>query len=262
MSFTFGTPVLAAGIRELLFVVVMVFSFIAWVIRQVQGTNQQLPPPVQRPGRRREEQRDDEIDSFLEQVNRNQTPARSSRPEAARNQPAATRNKPAAPAPAVARPTPAKQRQPSRQLAEGLPSAALPSTASARPTDTPVAARSAPSNQGMAPPLQPQSKPVQLSDRNPKEALSLGKSLAQQSPVVASPAAAVPTNLGSFRAAVPAIAAQTPAQLARVASPEAATNATFLAQTNNLRQALRNPQMIKQAIIVQEVLGRPKCLRK
>jgi hypothetical protein len=261
MNFTIGTPVLAAGVQELLFVVVMIISFIAWVIRQVQGTNQQLPPPVQRPGRRREEQRDDEIDSFLEQVNRNQAPARSSRPETSRNQPAVTRNKPATSASAVTPPTPAKQRQPTRQLAEGLPSAALPSTASPRQHDVPMSARNVPTNQGMAPP-QSQSKPVQLSDRNVKEPQNLGKSLAQQSPAIPTATAAVPTNLGSFRAAVPAIAAQTPAQLAGAASPEAATNATFLARTNNLRQALRNPQMIKQAIIVQEILGRPKCLRK
>jgi hypothetical protein len=237
----------------------MIISFIAWIIRQVQGTNQQLPPPVQRPGRRREEQRDDEIDSFLEQVNRNQAPARSSRPEASRNQQTATRNKQAAPA--TPAPTPAKQRQPTRQLAEGLPSAALPSTA-ARQADVPMAGRNAPSNQGMAPPLQSQSKPGQSGDRNVKEPQNLGKSLTQQSPTAPASPVAAPVNLGSFRAAAPAIAAQTPAQLAGVGSPEAATNATFLARTNNLRQALRNPQMIKQAIIVQEILGRPKCLRK
>ncbi|MDB5387249.1 MAG: hypothetical protein JWM11_2895 [Planctomycetaceae bacterium] len=250
MIFNFGPPVLAAFIQEFLTLAVIVISVIAWIIRTVQGNSQQLPPPVQRPGRRRDERGDDEIDSFLEQVNRSQSPARSNRPEGSRNQPPATRSNSAKQPPATPQPTPAKQRQPTRQLSEGLPS---------RQPEAATAARNAPPSQGMS-----QRSQEQSNARNAKEPQKdLGKSLSQQTqPTPPATVASAPTNLGSFRASLPIQASQTPAQRAGAASPEAATTASFLARTNNLRQALRNPQMISQAIVVQEILSRPKSLRK
>ena len=55
LSITFGPPVFGAGIQELIALVFVLVSVIGWIIRQVQGNNQQMPPPVQRPGKRREE---------------------------------------------------------------------------------------------------------------------------------------------------------------------------------------------------------------
>jgi hypothetical protein len=243
---------LAAFIQDFFGIAVVVISVIAYLIRLFQGNNQQLPPPVQRPGRRRDERGDDEIDSFLEQVNRTQAPGRNSGPEGARNKTAArqNQNKP----PAVPPPTPAKQRQPTRQLAAGLPSA--PGT---RPSDAPLAAaRNSTSNPGMS-----QRTPAQSNDKNAKEPQKdLGKTLSQQSAPLSSGTASVPTNLGSFRAAMAPPIPQSPGHQVGAPSPEAAATASFLARTNNLRQALRNPQMISQAIIVQEILSRPKSLRK
>lgn len=257
MTYSFGPPVLAANIQEFITGAVIIISFLAWIIRTVQGNSQQLPPPVQRPGRRRDERADDEIDSFLEQVNRTQKPVRSAQSEGSRNQTPSTRSN--SKTPAVTPPTPAKQRQPTRQLSEGLPSAP-----SSRQSDAPLVARNSPPSQGMAQRSQEAHRlQEQSGGRNSRDSQrDLGKSLVQQGPAVSNTTPAAPTNLGSFRAAIAPVASQTPAQRAGAASPEAATTASFLARTNNLRQALRNPQMISQAIVVQEILSRPKSLRK
>jgi len=274
-----GPPMLAA-IGEFFTIVIVVISVITWIIRAIQGNNQQLPPPVQRPGRRREE-RDDEIDSFLEQVNRTQQPDRAARaPEArpgesrstgsqsrdSRNQTQGNRSRKSTTPPP---PTPAKQRQPSRPLSESFPAP----PGSGRPSESGNSRR--PNGQGsnsqggdLGHGMEQHVKDY-MGERMVNSAqkdLGLGPSLSQpaQSPGArqSQPQNIAPTNLGTFRAPPPIPAAQTPAQRAGADSPEAATTARVLARTDNLRQALRNPQMITQAIIVQEILNRPKSLRK
>ena len=244
-------PTLAAGIGDLIWVVVVIVSVITWIIRTVQGTNQQLPPPVQRPGRRREE-RDDEIDSFLEQVNRTQPPNRPARPAESRNQAPATRSKSA-----TVPPTPAKQRQPARQLSEPLQSSQSARLAS----DQNAARRTNVTTQDLGTGMQ-QHLNEYMGERVAKEARrDMGPGLLQPAqPKSGGQSAGLskPSNSRSDQG--------TPI-LASMPNPEDADSNSAKAaraqvRTDLLLHALRNPQMIKQSIVVQEILGRPKSLRK
>lgn len=125
MSGNLMVPLFGVGPQEVFALIFVLVSVIGWIIRQVQGTSQQMPPPVQRPGRRREERVNDELDSFLQQVNPGQgarpqgpsSPVAASRPKAPGNRAAAAvSQKPAAKPPLV---PPAAR--PSRRIREETP---------------------------------------------------------------------------------------------------------------------------------------------
>ena len=262
MSSLIAPPVFAL-VGEFFTIVVVMISVITWIIRAIQGTNQQLPPPVQRPGRRREG-RDDEIDSFLEQVNR---PQNQNRTAESRNQVPATRSRTTPPL----GPTPAKPRQQARPLAETLNSGTRTPDANRRPNSNTLSSSSPVGSQGMGSQeigqgLQQHVKDY-MGERMGREAQKdLGPTLAQKTQAAAdgerSGQGSSPTNNRSnLRSEVSPPAAVGPS--ATAAQTVAAALSTGTPQrTENLRQLLRSPQMISQAIIVQEVLRRPKSLRK
>ncbi len=236
MNHSFGPPVFGAGIQELIALVFVLVSVIGWVIRQVQGNNQQMPPPVQRPGKRREERVNDEIDNFLQQAKRNQEPNKP--PEVARPQ-------------VANRPKPPGNRGPApqRQAAKPPQPAPAPVQESRRIRDE-NPARPAGSNLGAS---LNQHVREHMAERIVKEAQrDVGQDIKDS----------VQKHMGSVSR--PAYGSTNPTRVTTeelFAANAAPAVGTCCVRAEKLKMLLRNPESIRQAIIIQEVMNRPKCLR-
>lgn len=238
MNIDFGPPVFGL-VNEILALIFIMVSVIGWIIRTVQGTNQQMPPPVQRPGRRREERANDEIDTFLQQMNRNQDPQKS--PAAARQsgnrpRPPGNRNQ----TPVSQRPA-AKQQQPPPEPAS---SRRIREEGASRPL--------AGSNLG--------------SDVAQHVRERMGEHLAKdaQRDVGQDVKDSVQKHLGAGSRQVAGSGTPTRAtteELFGAKGTGTAADGCCTTRAETLKQMLRNPNSIRQAIIIQEVLNRPKCLR-
>lgn len=236
---SFGPPVFGL-VQELIALVFVLVSVIGWIIRQVQGNNQQMPPPVQRPGRRRDERVNDEIDSFLQQINRNPDqpkPAEQPRP-ANRPKPPGNRNQAAASQRPAARP-------PQQQ----------PAPAQSRRVREENAERSLAASAGLGGSLT-QHVREHMAERVAKEAQrDVGQDVKESVQKHMGPM--VRTSQGSTNPA-----RVTTEELFAVKGPGPSMDGCCTGpRAENLKKMLRNPESIRQAIIIQEILNRPKCLR-
>lgn len=261
MNLNVGMPVLAAGIQELLGVVLVIIWVIGWLIRTVQANSQQLPAPVNRPGRRREERVEDEIDSFLQQVNRN-APNRSNVPESESARPAKPPRNPPRPKPHGSTPTPVISQRPRQAMAH---------QASAPPQG--AAAASAAALQSK-PPSGNRRDGKAVNQRQP--APNIGQGVAEhlqqymaervaktsQEDVGRGVKESVQSHLGVYTGS-----AGTPnltSGAGDFGSPPSATTGNCrpvvsgTARAAEVRCCLLSPQSVRQAIIVQEILKRRK----
>lgn len=236
---TFGPPVFGL-VQELIALVFVLVSVIGWIIRQVQGNNQQMPPPVQRPGRRRDERVNDEIDNFLQQINRNpdqQKPAEQARP-ANRPKPPGNRNQGAV-----------------SQRASAKPPQQPPAPAQSRRVREENAERPLAASAGLGSSLT-QHVREHMAERVVKEAQrDVGQDVKDS----------VQKHMASMGRSV-----QGSSSPARVSTEElfagkgpgpSQGGCCTGARAEGLKKMLRNPESIRQAVIIQEILNRPKCLR-
>ena len=237
-------PPLAVNVQEILALIFVLVSIIGWVIKQVQGNNQQLPPPVQRPGRRREDRSADEIDAFLEQVNRN--------PEQKRQPPAA-------------RP-PGGNRQ--RQAGSGAPPAANAKGAGSANQGQPARQRQ---QARVTPPQPPPQRSAQGSGgtgggvaQHVREHLSEHVAQDAQRDVGQGIKDSVAHNMGTGLVAAPSSGTNVRQTASQLFATKKSTSEECCgtARAESLRLMLCSPQNIRQAIIIQEILTRPKCLRQ
>lgn len=237
MNLSFGQPLFAVGPQEVIALIFVLVSVIGWIIRQVQGTNQQMPPPVQRPGRRREERASDEIDNFLQQVNRASEPNKP--PAVPRPTTAANRPKP----PGNRGPATATQRQP----AKPQPAAPVQESRRIREEDP---ARPAGSTLGSS---LNQHVREHMAERIVKEAQrDVGQDIKDS----------VQKHMGNISRPAPGTSSPGRVTTAALFSGNTApADPGCCARADNLKKMLRNPESIRQAIIIQEVMNRPKCLR-
>lgn len=243
MSHSFE-PLFSAGFSELMALIFVMVSVIGWVIKQAQGNNQQLPPPVQRPGKRREERNADELDSFLQQVNRQ--PEQRQPNQAGRGNPNRSRQQGSGgqagvsqrpPAKTVQRQQPAAQTQPPRRLVDD--------SASRRE----AAAQGASGSGSVA-----QHVRQHMAERIGEEAKrDVGQGIKDS----------VLHNMGTGLVAP----AETGTSVRKTATqlfakePATAEQCCAANRMESLRKMLGNPESIRQAIVIQEILNRPKCLR-
>lgn len=243
MSHSFE-PLFSAGFSELMALVFVMVSVIGWIIKQAQGNNQQLPPPVQRPGKRREERNADELDSFLQQLNRQSEPRQAnqsgrgnpnrSRPPGASGQTAGSQ-RPAART--VQRQQPAAPSQPARRLVED-------SVARRE-----AAAQGASGSGGVA-----QHVREHMAERIGEEAKrDVGQGIKDS----------VLQNMGTglLAPAETGTSARKTAKQLFAKEPSSAAECCAANRMESLRKMLGNPDSIRQAIVIQEILNRPKCLR-
>lgn len=234
-----GTPVLGkVGVQELIALVFVLVSVISYIIRTVQGNNQRMPPPVQRPGRRRDERVNDEIENFLQNVSRSSETKRS--PEPGRSE----ENRPRPPGNRQSAPT--SQRPPAKPAAEAPGSRRIRPEAATRP---PVAS----SDLGGS---LKQHVREHMAERVVKEAQrDVGQSVSES----------VQQHMGtSGRTLAGGSSPQrvTTAELfAGKTAEQAAAACCEATRAEGLKKMLRSPDSMRQAIIIQEVLNRPKCLR-
>lgn len=239
MTDTFGPPVFGL-VQELIALVFVLVSVIGWIIRQVQGNQQQMPPPVQRPGRRRDERVNDEIDNFLQQINRNpdqQKPAEQARP-ANRPKPPGNRNQGAA----SQRPTAKPQQQ-------------QPAPAQSRRVREENAERPLAASTGLGSTLAQHVRET-MGERVVKEAQrDVGQDVKDS----------VQKHMGTMARTVQG--SSSPArvsteELFAVQGPGPSMDGCCTGpRAESLKKMLRNPESIRQAVIIQEILNRPKCLR-
>ncbi|MDB5339345.1 MAG: hypothetical protein JWN70_4964 [Planctomycetaceae bacterium] len=243
MSHSFD-PLFSAGFSELMALIFVMVSVIGWIIKQAQGNNQQLPPPVQRPGKRREERNADELDSFLQQVNRQpeqRQPNQSGRGNPNRSRPPGSSGQSAASqrpaAKTVQRQQPATPAQPPRRLVED--------SASRRE----AAAQGASGSGGVA-----QHVREHMSERIGDEAKrDVGQGIKDSVLHNMGTGLLAPVETGtSVRKTATQLFAKEPASAAECCSA---------IRMESLRKMLGNPESIRQAIVIQEILNRPKCLR-
>lgn len=248
------TPLIsAAGFGELVGLIFVMVSVIGYIIKNVQGNNQQLPPPVQRPGKRREERGADDLDAFLQQVNRqSQTP-----PESQVNQ---------------------QQRPNQGQTARGgnnrqRQGAGGQSSGGQRPQSKPAQRQ-----QGGQPPRRlvddtatrreaaglgnPKVETVaqhvreHMAERIAKEAQrDVGQDIKESVLHNMGTGLLAPAETGTGEN-VRKTAKQLFAKEKGTAAECCAAN-----RMESLRKMLCNPESIRQAIVIQEILNRPKCLR-
>ncbi len=237
-------PLLSAGFSELIGLIVVMVSIIGWVIKQAQGNNQQLPPPVQRPGRRREERNADELDSFLQQVNRQpeqRQPEQRQSNQGPRGNGNQNRSRPPAtqrpPAKTVQRQQPAPAQQAPRRLVED--------SASRRE----AAAQGASGSGGVA-----QHVREHMAERIGEEAKrDVGQGIKDSVLHNMGTGLVAPVETGtSVRKTATQLFAKEPATAAECCAAD---------RMASLRKMLNNPESIRQAIVIQEILNRPKCLR-
>lgn len=237
---TFGPPVFGL-VQELIALVFVLVSVTGWIIRTVQGNQQQMPPPVQRPGRRRDERVNDEIDSFLQQINRNadqQKPAEAARPAANRPRPPGNRNQgQGSQRPPARPPQPQVSNAPQRRVRE-------------ENAERPIAASAGLSSsltqhvrEHMGERVANQAQRDVGQDVKESVQKHMGP-MARQAPPATSPARMTTEELFAVKGPGPSLDGC-------CTGPRAET----------LKKMLRNPSSIRQAIIIQEILNRPKCLR-
>lgn len=237
-------PLFSAGFQELVALIFVMVSVIGYIIKTVQGTNQQLPPPVQRPGKRREERNADELDSFLQQMNRQPDQRRTNetgrggsnraRPQGSGGQSGASQRPPAKP---VQRQQPAGQQPPARRLVED------------RASRREAAAMGASGSGSVA-----QHVREHMSERIAEEAKrDVGQDIKESVQHNMGTGLQAPAETGSG-------VRKTATQLFAKDPPTAAECCSTL-RMESLRKMLGNPDSIRQAIVVQEILNRPKCLR-
>lgn len=228
-------PVLGrVGVQELLALVFVLVSVISYIIRTVQGNNQRMPPPVQRPGRRRDERVNDEIENFLQNV---------SRSSEAKREPAREESRP--------KPPGNRQQVPTSQRPSGKSSSGSNQPGNRRPGD--IASRPVSAASELGGGLK-QHLREQMAERVVKNAQrDVGQSVSES----------VQKHLGTMgRTPGGGSALPLPAADAFVQSSTPQTETcckTNRAET--LKKMLRSPDSMRQAIIIQEVLNRPKCLR-
>lgn len=234
-------PLLSAGIQELFGLIIFAVWIIGWIIKSAQGSNQQLPPPVQRPGKRREERNADELDAFLQQVNRQPEQQRKnqpnrggdnrSRPQSPSNQPAGAQRPPAK---TVQRQQPA---QPARRLVDD--------TAARRE----AAGLGASGSDSVA-----QHVRERMGERIAEEAKrDVGQDIKESVLHNMGTGLVAPVETGTS-------VRKTATQLFAKEPPTAAECCSTI-RMESLRKMLGNPDSIRQAIVIQEILNRPKCLR-
>lgn len=246
---SFGSP-LAVGVQEILALIFVLVSIIGWIIKQVQGNNQQLPPPVQRPGRRREDRSAEEIDAFLEQVNRNpeqkrQTPA--ARPAGGNRQ----------------RQAGSSSQPPATAMGAGYANQGSKGTSNRQRQQARVTPQQ--------PPQPPPQRPTQNSGvtgsgvaQHVREHMSEHVAQEAQRDVGQGIKDSVAHSMGTGLVAAPSAGnnvRQTATQLFAT-KKSTSEECCGTARAESLRQMLCSPQNIRQAIVIQEILTRPKCLRQ
>lgn len=234
-------PMLSAGLQELVGLAVVAIWIIGWVIKAVQTSSQQLPPPVQRPGKRREERTADDLELFLQQVNRQPEQQRKNQAGRGGN----NRQRPSGPNGQTAgsqRPS-AKtvQRQPPTQ-----PARRLVEDATARRE---AAGLGASGSDSVA-----QHVRERMGERIADEAKrDVGQSIKESVLHNMGTGLLAPAETGTS-------VRKTATQLFAKEPPTAAECCSTL-RMESLRKMLGNPESIRQAIVIQEILNRPKCLR-
>lgn len=236
-------PLFSAGLQEMMALIFVMVWVIGWVIKTVQGTNQQLPPPVQRPGKRREDRTAEEIDAFLQQVNRapekNEKNRTTETGRAGNHRSRSGDNKPVA-----------NQRAANRTIQRE----ALPASQAATRRANEAARRSESTE------INPNESVAQhvrnhMSERVAEEARrDVGQDIKQS----------VEQHLGAGFASSSKTGLQGGKSNSRLtpSDKQAAATCCTPGRTESIRQMLSNPESIRQAIVVQEILNRPKCLRK
>ena len=248
---SFG-PVFAAGFQELVALIFVMVSVIGWVIKTVQGNNQQLPPPVQRPGKRREERTADELDSFLQQVNRQTEPQQQPQPQQQRRpnetggRSGGNRSRPqgggqqaGSQRPPAKKPQqqPSGSQQPVRRLVDD--------NASRRE----AAGIGVSGSGGVA-----QHTREYMSERIGQEAKrDVGQDIRESVRQSMGTGLVAPVETGtSVRKTASELFAKEPSSAAECSAAK---------RMESLRRMLSNPESIRQAVVIQEILNRPKCLR-
>lgn len=231
-----GLPVLGrVGVQELLALVFVLVSVISYIIRTVQGNNQRMPPPVQRPGRRRDERVNDEIENFLQNVSRSS--------ESKRESPRAEESRP--------KPPGNRQSAPTSQRASAKSSSASNQSGNRRPSD--VAPRPVSASSELGGGLK-QHLREQMAERVVKNAQrDVGQSVSDS----------VQRHLGTSGRA-PAGGNVAPLSASDAFDQSSTAQSETCCKTDRaeaLKKMLRSPDSMRQAIIIQEVLNRPKCLR-
>jgi hypothetical protein len=247
---SFG-PVFAAGFQELVALIFVMVSVIGWVIKTVQGNNQQLPPPVQRPGKRREERTADELDSFLQQVNRQAEPQPQPPPPRRQHETGGrsggNRSRPQAPVgsqPSVSQRPPAKN--PQRQSGSQQPVRRLVEDSASRREAAGIGVSG---SGGVA-----QHTREHMSERIGQEAKrDVGQDIRESVRHSMGTGLVAPVETGtSVRKTASELFAKEPSSAAECSAAK---------RMESLRRMLSNPESIRQAVVIQEILNRPKCLR-
>lgn len=246
MITTFTPLFSAAGFGELVGLIFVMVSVIGYIIKNVQGNNQQLPPPVQRPGRRREERAADDLDSFLQQVNRQ---PQSDQPRPNQNQGNRNGNNRQRPQGAGGQSGNQKQAAKTAQRQQpNQPRRLVDDTAARRE----AAGLGASGSESVA-----QHVRERMGERIAQEAQrDVGQDIKES----------VLHNMGTGLLAPAESASSTSVRktATQLFAKDVATAAECCAADRKeaLRKMLSNPDSVRQAIVVQEILNRPKCLRQ
>ncbi len=244
------TPLISAGFGEFVGLIFVMVSVIGYIIKNVQGNNQQLPPPVQRPGKRRDERVAEDLESFLQQVNRQgqspPQPAQQQRPNQGPAGRGGNRQRPQGGGQSSGgQRGPAKPAQ--RQQQNQPPRRLVDDTAARRD----AAGLGNPKGETVA-----QHVREHMAERIAKEA---------QRDVGQDVKASVLHNMGPglLAPASPGTGPDTRKTVTQLFENDQAASAACCAASRMaaLRKLLSNPESVRQAIVVQEILNRPKCLR-
>ena len=197
-------------------------------------------------GKRRDDRNAEEIDAFLQQVNR--APEKNRTPETGRAGNNRSRG--------------ADNRQPANK----------PPAANQRPANRNIQREALPASQAASRRANEAARRGEATEMNPNESVGqhvrnhMSERVAQEArrDVGQDIKESVQQHLGSGFESSSKTSLQGGKPNTRLTTSEknAAANCCVPSRTESIRQMLSNPESIRQAIIVQEILNRPKCLRK